>query len=156
MTQPTQKRFWAKVEKTEYCWKWTASRRDGRYGNFSIGSKKLAAHRVSWLLFTGRMPKKHVLHACDNVVCVRPSHLFLGTQGANIKDCYAKGRRSAVGQNNARAKLTEDNVRFIRKNYRRVGGPHSNGNGKELGKKFGVSTVVINWVVRKKSWKHVK
>jgi hypothetical protein len=59
---------------------------------------------------------KCVCHRCDNKGCVRPSHLFLGTQADNMRDMVAKGR-SRAGSRNHRAKLTEADATTIRERY---------------------------------------
>ena len=91
---PIARRFWAKVEKTDGCWLWRAATgANGRYGRFGIGSKVLLAHRVAWTLAHGELPDAaRVLHRCDNPLCVNPAHLFLGTQGDNLRDMTSKGR----------------------------------------------------------------
>ena len=81
-------RFWEKVEITPHCWEWTASKRH-HYGQFDT---KLA-HRIAWELVFKYIPEgMQVLHSCDNPGCVRPSHLFLGTQKDNMVDMMKKGR----------------------------------------------------------------
>ena len=51
------------------------------------------AHRLAWELTFGPIPDGlHVLHACDNPPCIRPDHLMLGTQRANMRDAGRKGR----------------------------------------------------------------
>ena len=48
---------------------------------------------MAWELARGPIPDGlFVLHHCDNRAWVNPDHLFLGTQGDNIRDCLAKGR----------------------------------------------------------------
>jgi len=85
-------RFFDKVHKTDSCWNWTASTRNG-YGAFKINGKVEGAHRVSWVLNNGEIPEGlFVCHKCDNPRCVNPEHLFLGTASDNMKDCYNKGR----------------------------------------------------------------
>lgn len=88
-------RFWAKVRKTTKCWLWCGQKQVSGYGFFSYQGRSQLAHRMAWLLTHGEIPKGlWVLHRCDNKVCVRPGHLFLGTRADNIADMIAKGRHS--------------------------------------------------------------
>src|SRR3989442_111886 len=87
-------RFWAKVDKSSDCWIWTGALSQRGYGEFSVLSGSwVLAHRFSWQLHFGAIPVGLcVCHACDNRTCVNPSHLWLGTHTANMKDKQVKGR----------------------------------------------------------------
>jgi hypothetical protein len=86
-------RFFEKVDKTDDCWNWLASKKWDGYGQVKFEGSMQTAHRTSWILHNGPVPEKLcVLHKCDNPGCVNPEHLFLGTQRDNVHDAIKKGR----------------------------------------------------------------
>lgn len=91
--RPIEERFWEKVKKTSECWLWTAAVDRKGYGRIGLGPDLLGAHRYSWELAYGPIPDgMAVLHHCDNPLCVRPEHLWLGTIADNNRDMIKKGR----------------------------------------------------------------
>lgn len=79
------------------CWLWTANRQKNGYGLFSMNGTPRGAHRIAYELYVGPIPDGlYVCHACDVKRCVRPDHLWLGTQADNLADMVRKGR-SATG-----------------------------------------------------------
>jgi hypothetical protein len=80
-------RFWAKVDKTESCWLWTASCNGGGYGMFrdAVMERRADAHRFSYEFHVGAIPAGLVLdHLCRNRNCVNPEHLEAVTQRVNV------------------------------------------------------------------------
>lgn len=143
-----EERFWAKVKITgpDDCWLWTGciNKEDG-YGQVGIGGKKLKAHRVSWVIAHGEIPKGvDVLHICDNPPCMNPHHLFLGTHTDNMLDMVNKGRHS--GGNKI---LTDAMVVGMRELY--SGGT----NMCQLAKMYGVHRQTIWRAIHGITWKHV-
>lgn len=99
-------RFWSKVTKSDGCWEFKSlehSYRKRRYGRFETSlrgkKKRWGAHRVSFYLANGYMPKlpNMVCHHCDNPPCVRPSHLYAGTAKTNAQDMVSRGRQRKPG-----------------------------------------------------------
>lgn len=105
MTQDVALRFWSKVDRTDPdgCWLWLAGQRGSNdYGGFWIGGKTRPAHVVSWMFANGTVPNGLlVLHQCDVPLCVRPDHLFLGTDADNAADRVRKGRQSRGAKHSA-------------------------------------------------------
>src|SRR6187402_3759195 len=110
------------VDPTTECWNWTGSlfKCNGR-ACLTLGQNNHGAHRLAYVLCRGRVGVRKVLHTCDNVKCVNPKHLWLGTNLDNSQDMVAKGRQ-AYGSKNGAAKLDEDAVRYIRERVRSNGG----------------------------------
>src|ERR1039457_5628606 len=107
-------RFWEKVQKSESCWLWTASTFWDGYGQIGLDGKKMRAHRLSYEINIGEIPEGLlVCHSCDNPRCVRPEHLFLGSQADNAQDMILK-ERSCRGTKNSQAKLSKEDVVKIR------------------------------------------
>ena len=145
-------RFWAKVEKSDGCWLWAGALTKG-YGQVSIDKRNTYAHRLSWEIHYGPIPKGlFVCHKCDTPRCVRPDHLFVGTCADNIADMWAKGRAkhgALIGSANKAARLKESDIPKIKKLSR-------DGLGvREIAPLFGVSKSTIHNVVSEKWWRHV-
>ena len=168
LSEHVKKEFWSNVRKLKNgCWEWTGSRhKRGGYGMLH-GQRPdgrdcfVKCHHVAWELVNGEISDGlWVLHDCDNPPCCNPTHLFLGTQFDNMADCTAKGRhglqshpeRAARGEENAAAKLTEEQVRQIRARY--VKGKIGCGST-TLAKEFGVSKSAVKRILNRKQWAHV-
>jgi len=143
--------FDARLKRTESgCWEFQGCRQRG-YGEVVFQKRKRLAHRVAYILAHGEIPEgQYVLHRCDNPPCCNPDHLFLGDQFVNMRDMIQKGRiYDRTGSKNGCSKLTEDDVREIRR--LKVEGVKQ----VRLAERFGVSTVAISLIVLRKKWVHV-
>lgn len=89
-----ERRFWARINKTETCWLWTGAKHQHGYGVLRPkDGPMIRVHRLMWEREHGPIPKGMlVLHRCDTPSCVNPDHLFLGDQRENMRDMWAKGR----------------------------------------------------------------
>lgn len=119
-------RFWRKVDRRgpDECWEWRGYSNSLGYGILSkfVGGKKqrFRAHRIS-LAIDGRDPHDNLAcHHCDNPKCVNPSHLFVGNQVANMRDCFAKGKHNNGSKSHCKYghPFTGSNLRFTTNGHR--------------------------------------
>ena len=91
-TSLTMYDWWERVDRQPGgCWMYQGPSKNGRYGSFG----RLRAHHFAWMQENGPVPAGRVVcHKCDVPLCVNPAHLFLGTQGDNVRDACAKGRHN--------------------------------------------------------------
>jgi hypothetical protein len=155
-------RFWPKVQKSDGCWLWTGKGRQ-EFGYGVIGtdesglsrnaSRVLAAHRAAWKLTHGPIPKgMSVCHQCDNPRCVRPDHLFLGTQRDNIQDAARKGRMHRPvmrGEKNRNSRLTTADVIAIRSEREKGRTQQS------IADQFGITQAQVSAIVLRKQWREL-
>jgi hypothetical protein len=150
-----QDRFWVHVQKQEGdgCWIWMDPNQHG-YGFFRGDERTGNAHTFSWEWENGPIPKgMYVCHNCpggDNKACVRPSHMFLGTNLDNMRDAKNKGQ-ILKGETHHKAKLTEDQVREIRRLCDEGQTTYT-----ALANKYGVNPSAISNIYKRKSWAWLK
>jgi hypothetical protein len=153
-------RFMDKVELTDYCWNWKGATNGVGYGQFWNGNKNMQAH---WFLLADK-PKNgmEACHRCDNRLCVRPSHIFIGTRSDNMADCVRKGRHVGRineyrnnrkiwhrGESNHGSKLTKEQAMECKKC------PDEFGAATKLARKFGVHVSVVTGIKKGIRWKHI-
>lgn len=160
-------RFWSQVNFGPNCWEWkNATGEKYAYGRISVKQVRHKAHRVSFVLAFGSIPKdKLVCHHCDNPKCVRPDHLFVGTVGDNVQDMMDKGRAKyprnltrvrnvgrgrPFGERVGTALLSNQQVTEIKKLYKT-----RKFTQQQLGDMFGVKQVTISTITRGYAWKRI-
>lgn len=148
---PFAERFWKKVQKTDGCWLWLGGTIEFGHGRLADWPtrRSVGAHRFSWEFHNGPIPEgMFVCHHCDVPRCVRPDHLFLGTNADNMRDMKQKDR-AARGERNGQVKLVEEQVRAI---YQRaVNGEQSS----VIASAYGTSTTHVRQITRCERWKHL-
>lgn len=171
-------RFWSRVAFSPDCWEWTGGVMHG-YGFFKLKGKLHRCPRVAYAICHGGVDDTlFVLHRCDNPLCVRPDHLFLGTHQEKAYDAKQKGRLATGDRNGARthrgklrqgvldylkrhpaaqkgvhnhnAKLTEHQVLEVRRRYAAGGVSQS-----ALAREYGISQTGMSAVLRGTLWQHV-
>jgi len=150
MVKTPQDRFDEKWigEPNSGCWLWTGTLGNG-YGEIQVEKQKhVYAHRLSWELHCGPIPKGMcVLHSCDMPCCVNPDHLWLGTKGDNARDMVRKGRNPDFrGERSGNSNLTDADVIAIRA---------ATGTHRSIAAQHGVSQSRISDIRAEKSWKHL-
>jgi hypothetical protein len=99
-----------KGENINDCWEWSKGQNGMGYGAFNIKGKPFLVHRLMYERHNGKIPDgMHILHSCDNPICLNPKHLFIGSQKDNVHDMIQKNRdRKARGSKSGRAIINEE------------------------------------------------
>lgn len=161
-------RYKSFVSQTQECWIWTGPRnnRDGRpsYGRYHEAGKSVLAHRMMWIALFGDPGSRSVCHTCDNPLCVRPSHLFLGTQSDNMLDASRKGRlgmqrypeRSSFAGPNRKVQVRGEQVCGSRFTREQVLGMRerlaSGASVKSVADEFSASVDAVRRIRRRRTW----
>lgn len=121
LTPEVVARFWRYVRRTPTCWLWTGSTTGQLdHGQFHIGRHagrlyNEYAHRVSWMIAFGGIPSSlQVNHHCDVPTCVNPEHLYLGTQGDNVRDGIRRERYPKFRQHRKMSPAQVEECRALR------------------------------------------
>jgi hypothetical protein len=112
------RRFWDYVDKSGDCWIWTGPTNRKGYGWWSGGGTRGLAHRLA-LAASVPCPDDALLacHHCDNPPCVKPTHIYWGTEADNARDVMERG--AVVNQNVLKTHckrghpLAGDNLRIV-------------------------------------------
>lgn len=116
------------------------------YGRRGDGERQ---HRWVWRLAHGPIPPgMFVCHRCDQPLCYRLVHLFLGAVADNHADMVSKGRASGPkGARHPRTHLTADDVVEIRRLHATGLTPAA------IGTLYGVHRTTIGDIVNRVTWR---
>ena len=151
---PLADRFYSRSEfdPNGGCWLWAGAMPNSTgYGTISYNSQTISAHRLTWEIHRGPIPKgMHICHRCDVRACVNPDHLFLGTSADNMHDMVQKGRsRHLFGEASPSCKLRAVDIPAILDRL------HGGESCRKIGDDYGVTECAINAIRRGKSWRHI-
>lgn len=129
----------ARLEKAtgiDKCWSWPGKTDHKGRGRVSVNGKTMLAHRAVWERVVAPIPEgKMLCHRCDNMGCVNPAHMYVGTHADNMRDMKDRRRYFQArdpervrkiaqrlgssntwckGEANATAKLTREQAATIR------------------------------------------
>ncbi len=163
LTEAELIRFFSRVQKSDTCWSWLGKTDADGYGYFNMRGYKLRAPRIAYRIAVADPQELLVCHKCDNPLCVRPDHLFLGTPANNRRDMDIKGRgaaglrhaqyvcpeRMARGERVNTARLVREQVEQIIQRLKQGEVPF------RLAKEFDVESTAIYRIQHGKSWKHI-
>lgn len=131
------------------CIEWPFGR-SGEYGQMTVDGRPRGAYEVAMELDgrpRPRIGRFQARHTCNNPICVNPRHLRWGSWAQNQADRVVAGTDNR-GSRNGQAKLSESDVREIRRLYSLGIGPT------EIGKRFPQVTVkCVSAIANGRSWR---
>lgn len=116
------------------------------YPTTRIKGMNYKIYRIFYEKYKSSIPDNLIVrHTCDNRLCINPGHLILGTHNDNVQD-RVKRNRSAIGINNGRNKLNEQQVFEIF---------NSSLSCYALGKIYNIDPKTVRNIKNKKIWKNL-
>ncbi len=115
----------------------------------NLDGVQMNASRAAWIMAHGDPGEAFVLHTCHQGAegCINVQHLYLGNQAQNMDDMNRAGRGR---QGDRPRRLTDSQVREIRRRHMRGVNHIYTSNTVALAKEFGVSkTTIVNIVARR-------
>lgn len=138
---------------TDDCIIWPFSIAPDGHPMYSDGSGKTSLGRMMCEIKHGPppTPQHHAAHSCGqgHEGCYNWAHLYWATPKENARDTVLHGR-SLKGMKNVNAKLSDDDVREIRRLIA------SGRTLTSIAKQYGMSLTPISSIRLGKTWKHVK
>lgn len=118
--------------------------------------KHIAAHRLVLLSFVGPSSddRDQAAHGDGSRLHNHPSNLRWATSQENHDD-RLRHSMSPKGVKNPKAKVTEEDVRFIRREYRAIKARGSGRRVTELEDQFGLCRSAILDIAKRRTWSHV-
>ncbi|MCE4542117.1 MULTISPECIES: HNH endonuclease [unclassified Caballeronia] len=142
------------IQNESGCWLWSGYRNRHGYGCAKHEGRATELHRLVLTLAEGPPPTSEyqAAHgACHTRHCCNPAHLTWKTPSENQRDRARDGTDSR-GERSTHAKLTAEQVRYIRSVYT----PYSREYGPAaLARKFGVSANAVSTAGRGLHWRHL-
>lgn len=113
--------------------------------------KYWSTHRLMWRVVKGPIPEgKFVLHKCNNPPCINIEHLYIGDHNQNMQDKVKANRQSfSRGELHPLAKITEEDVRVIRKLYAMGIVP------RVIAEKYNLTKDGVYQAATRRTWSHV-
>lgn len=122
------------------------------------GNKEaVSVHRLVAEAFIGPAPspKHEVAHNNGSRVCAFHGELRWATRKENHADTFVHGTTPGVGERNPKAKITEDDVIRIRREYRAIKNRLDPRRVKDLAASYGLNHATIISIAKGKSWSHI-
>lgn len=137
----------ALLAETDDCIIWSLFVNHNGYGDIRIDRKTTRAHHLICKMAHGDppFPKAQAAHSCGNKLCINKRHIRWASRSENERDKVAHGR-SNRGERQGLHKLTEGDVREIRKLWRKGEG------SSHISEIFGVAPRTIRDAANRVTW----
>lgn len=139
--------FLSKEHHSDECVEWQFSQITHGYGVFTKNRVRHRVHRFVCEAVNGppASDKLDAAHSCGNRLCINPRHLRWATRKENCADRLLHGTEN-VGERNGQAKLTETDVREIRRLL------ESGEKLRVVAERFGISVSHVSDIKSRNNW----